>query len=97
MTTQSTRPPPGTWNARNLLTVSEVAEWARVHPKTVYRCDLITYAIEYVVPFELGNRWYAGFEIPNSNDPAYQWYVESLVDVTVPAGNFKGCYRIRLM
>lgn len=26
-----------TWNARNLLTVLEVAEWARVHPKTVYR------------------------------------------------------------
>jgi predicted DNA-binding transcriptional regulator AlpA len=37
MTTQSTHPPPGTWNARNLLTVREVAEWARVHPKTVYR------------------------------------------------------------
>jgi len=37
MTTQSTHPPPGTWNARNLLTVPEVAEWARVHPKTVYR------------------------------------------------------------
>ena len=28
----------GTCNARNLLTVPEVAEWARVHPKTVYRC-----------------------------------------------------------
>ena len=27
----------GTWNARNLLTVVELAEWARVHPKTVYR------------------------------------------------------------
>jgi excisionase family DNA binding protein len=26
-----------TWNARNLLTVPEVAEWARVHPKTIYR------------------------------------------------------------
>ncbi|GAB4423299.1 MAG: hypothetical protein Kow002_12850 [Anaerolineales bacterium] len=37
MTTQSTHPPQGTWNARNLLTVLEVAEWARVHPKTVYR------------------------------------------------------------
>ena len=37
MITQSTHPPPGTWNARNLLTVLEVAEWARVHPKTVYR------------------------------------------------------------
>ena len=32
-------PPPleGTWNNRTLLTVHEVAEWARVHPKTVYR------------------------------------------------------------
>ena len=30
-------PPTVTWNARNLLTVPEVAEWARVHPKTVYR------------------------------------------------------------
>ena len=37
MTTQPTHLPPGTWNARNLLTVLEVAEWARVHPKTVYR------------------------------------------------------------
>jgi len=37
MTTQPAHPPPGTWNARNLLTVLEVEEWARVHPKTVYR------------------------------------------------------------
>lgn len=37
MTTQSIPQLPGTWNARNLLTVPEVAEWARVHPKTVYR------------------------------------------------------------
>lgn len=37
MTTQPTHPPLTTWNARNLLTVLEVAEWARVHPKTVYR------------------------------------------------------------
>lgn len=37
MTTQSVHPPSSTWNARNLLTVLEVAEWARVHPKTVYR------------------------------------------------------------
>ena len=36
MTTQSTHPPPGTWNARYLLTVPEVAEWEHVHPKTVY-------------------------------------------------------------
>ena len=37
MTTQTASPPLDTWNARNLLTVLEVAEWARVHPKTVYR------------------------------------------------------------
>jgi excisionase family DNA binding protein len=37
MTTQRASPPLDTWNARNLLTVLEVAEWARVHPKTVYR------------------------------------------------------------
>jgi len=37
MTTQIASPPLDSWNARNLLTVLEVAEWARVHPKTVYR------------------------------------------------------------
>jgi len=38
METQTSLPPLlETWNARNLLTVFEVAEWARVHPKTVYR------------------------------------------------------------
>jgi hypothetical protein len=37
MTTQSTQPLPGTWNARNLMTVLEVEDWARVHPERVYR------------------------------------------------------------
>lgn len=37
MASQFIHSPPGTWNAWNLLTVPEVAEWARVHPKTVYR------------------------------------------------------------
>ncbi len=38
METLTSSPPHlGTWNARNLLTVLEVAEWARVHPKTIYR------------------------------------------------------------
>ncbi len=37
MNTSSAHPRLDTWNARNLLTVLEVAEWARVHPKTVYR------------------------------------------------------------
>lgn len=37
MTKQSMHPPPGTWNACNLLTVLEVTELALVHLKTVYR------------------------------------------------------------
>jgi excisionase family DNA binding protein len=37
METQTTTPLLGIWNARNLLTVLEVAEWACVHPKIVYR------------------------------------------------------------
>ena len=37
MTTDLYQPTNGSWNARSLLTVPEVAEWARVHPKTVYR------------------------------------------------------------
>lgn len=37
MATQSTSSATASWDARTLLTVPEVAEWARVHPKTVYR------------------------------------------------------------
>ena len=37
METQTSTQQISSWNARNLLTVLEVAEWARVHPKTVYR------------------------------------------------------------
>ncbi len=37
MENHTSLPLAGTWNSRNLLTVPEVAEWARVHPKTVYR------------------------------------------------------------
>ena len=40
MATELTQSKNGTWNARSLLTVPEVAEWARVHPKTVYRWGL---------------------------------------------------------
>jgi excisionase family DNA binding protein len=33
-----TSPPiADSWNSRNLLTMPEVAKWARVHPKTVNR------------------------------------------------------------
>ena len=37
METQTAISQVGTWNARNLLIVSKVAELARVHPKTIYR------------------------------------------------------------
>ncbi len=37
METKSTNFQTKTWNSRILLTVPEVAGWARVHPKTVYR------------------------------------------------------------
>jgi predicted DNA-binding transcriptional regulator AlpA len=37
METQTLTTQLETWNARNLLTVPEVAEWACVHPKTIYR------------------------------------------------------------
>ena len=37
MTTEPSRSKLSVWSSRSLLTVSEVAEWGRVHPKTVYR------------------------------------------------------------
>jgi len=36
MTTQIASLVLDTWNARNLLTLLEVTEWARVHPNTVH-------------------------------------------------------------
>lgn len=38
MKSYSLHPTLATWNAKNLLNVPEVAEWARLHPKTVYPC-----------------------------------------------------------
>jgi excisionase family DNA binding protein len=37
MTTTDSHPPNGSWETTSLLTVPEVAEWVRVHRKTVYR------------------------------------------------------------
>ena len=37
METKTAAQKKSSWNTGNLLTVPEVAGWARVHPKTVYR------------------------------------------------------------
>ncbi len=37
MFAETLRTSANSWNSRSLLTVAEVAEWAHVHPKTVYR------------------------------------------------------------
>jgi len=44
---------------------------------------------DYVFPFEVGNTW-------QWDDSSDKWYVESIVDVTTPAGHFTDCYRIVL-
>ena len=51
---------------------------------------------EYVAPFEVGKLWPAFPDIPPREDTCYQWHVESKVDVSVPAGEFKDCYRLLL-
>lgn len=52
------------WKSINLLTIPEVAEWARVHPKTVYRWIKIG-AIEAI---QFGARTY---RIPESAVVSY--------------------------
>lgn len=51
---------------------------------------------EYVVPFEVGNLWPAFPDPSPRDDTAYQWHVEALVEVNVPADRFVDCYRIVL-
>jgi len=60
--------------------------------------DLATihYLPTYVAPFEVGKLWPAFPDLPPREDTAYQWFVEAKVDVTVPAGEFKNCYRLLL-
>ena len=50
----------------------------------------------FQAPFEVGKVWPAFPDLPPRDDTAYQWLVESQVDVTLPAGEFKDCYRILL-
>lgn len=51
---------------------------------------------DYVAPFEVGNLWAWDISLPPREDTNYQWHVDAKVDVTVPAGTFKDCYRILL-
>jgi len=50
----------------------------------------------FQAPFEVGRLWSAFSDLPPRDDTAYQWLVESQVDVTLAAGEFKDCYRILL-
>lgn len=52
---------------------------------------------DFVAPLNVGVRW-ARFENLDleRQDNSYVWYVESVVDVEVPAGKFENCYRILL-
>jgi len=49
-----------------------------------------------VTPLEVGKLWPAFADIPPRDDTFYQWYVESKVDISLPAGKFKDCFRILL-
>lgn len=50
----------------------------------------------YLLPLEAGKLWPMYPGLPPRDDTAYQWHVDSRLDVSVPAGNFTGCYRILL-
>lgn len=48
-------------------------------------------------PLETGNKWSAFGDLPLPDDEiSYSWYVEEMLDYSVPAGKFKDCYRIVL-
>jgi hypothetical protein len=52
---------------------------------------------EFAFPLQEDEIWQAFPGRPlNEDDPAYQWTVDSRVDVDVPAGTFTDCYRVRL-
>ena len=48
----------------------------------------------FVLPLVEGALWPYYPNDPPRDDTAYQWYVETKLDKTVPAGNFTDCYRI---
>lgn len=49
---------------------------------------------EYIVPFEVGNVWAFWADLPEREDTNYQWHVQDIVDVSVPAGEFTDCFRL---
>jgi hypothetical protein len=50
----------------------------------------------YLAPMKLGLLWNAFPDIAPRSDTPYQWYIEALVDIEVPAGKYKDCYRLLL-
>jgi hypothetical protein len=49
---------------------------------------------DYVLPFRVGNTWGADPDVPKRNDSMYEWVVEGLTAVSVPAGRFGNCYQM---
>ena len=49
---------------------------------------------EYLLPFRVGALWGADPGLPKRDDTAYQWHVEAKLDVSVPAGEFRDCYKL---
>ena len=56
-----------------------------------------TLAPTFEIPLEVGHIWrWDPYRPVDEQYMDYQWYVHDKVDVSVPAGNFTGCYRIVL-
>lgn len=50
----------------------------------------------FKAPIEVGKVWPAFAHLPPSDDTNYKWYIESQVNVDLPVGEFKDCFRILL-
>lgn len=53
--------------------------------------------LEYLMPLKVGAAWGGDPTDQRREDMMYEWYVEARVDVSVPAGAFKDCYRLIYM
>jgi len=49
---------------------------------------------DYLLPFKVGASWGADPSEPKRTDSFYQWNVEAMQDLILPAGRFKGCYEL---
>ena len=59
--------------------------------------EVLGHVPAFVLPPREGEVWQAFPGRPVvTDDPSYQWYVDSSVDVDVPAGTFTDCHRVRL-